>query len=183
MNRERSRRHANQPQLYGPLPAPLMKPIHSPSPIPPDRIGPSVSMEFVPRIKRIREEKYDKLVLLAEAYSLDINALRSSFYRRHARFWEDLARCLADDFVPGFRVVETKPGRPPKNAKPGPLYDEVASIVRDGVSIAEACRRLQRRKGPWHAKSPEALETQFHREKSRRRALAHLMASATATEE
>jgi hypothetical protein len=83
--------------------------------------------------------------------------------------WKALAIGLAFDHVPGFQIVDTpsrKRGRPRHWDFSFEFYRAVLQLLDEGqASVANACRILSRRKGPWHGINPTTLETRFHSDK------------------
>lgn len=124
----------------------------------------------------VREQKAARLLALADHYSVTVGS----------EHWaEQLVCCLAEQFVPGFRVQcvterhnkrgVAKTGRPRHVVRPGPLNSrektvdtdlvrEVAQLCASGRQVLSACRLLStRRDSPWHLKGPRALAASYSR--------------------
>lgn len=94
-----------------------------------------------------------------------------------------LALRLANDLIPNFTVFPNPPGRRrgreiPSDTRLCMAVDKIADERKRG--IADACRLLSRRAGPWEGANPNTLETRYHEEKSR---LIFEIAREIATEE
>ena len=108
--------------------------------------------------RRIAAVKAEKLALLAS----QVEALDA----RGEPDWRVLAERLAEDVVPGLRVLDKTPFDP----KPGRLKGKKALLVRiveqlrrdEGLSIFAACCELSKRPGPWHKAKPRSLEQRYH---------------------
>jgi hypothetical protein len=120
----------------------------------------------------------------AEAHKANLDALGSKinllamYYGAgsgSAIDWKRLAIELAFRHVPGLKTLDEKPrkrGRPGKSYFENfELYEAVLNILDEGEpSVANACRKLSKRLGPWKGRNPTSLETRFH--EGRRRAAA-----------
>lgn len=118
------------------------------------------------REKEAQEANLDalwkKLLLLADHYGAMANGEID---------WKQLSIVLAFAHVPGFTTVEVTPrkrGRPGRKFFDFDLYAAVLDVLDEGEpSVANACRILCKRPGPWKGKNPATLETRFHEERRR----------------
>lgn len=85
--------------------------------------------------KLYTKERAEKMDLLLEAYGIAPDDPET---------WRALAYLLACDYVPGFKHVTRKRGRPCKwqGRKSVELYADVKSLESEGMSVRSACRVL-----------------------------------------
>ena len=110
----------------------------------------------------VQHQKIEKLNLLAERYDVTLGELWVA--------WSYLCLRLAEDCVPGFRVVDKAPkgrGHPKGPRRNRPSKFELVKVIdllcaTDKIKVAEACRRLARdRKSPWQGRSATSLANDY----------------------
>jgi hypothetical protein len=111
----------------------------------------------------VLREKVRKLFLLAKKYGVDVS--HRADYGAHGP-WLTVCFCLAEEYVKGFKVVDTVPrgkGAPRKDYYG--LLKAVKIRTRRGESVRKACRQLSReRAGPWLGENPRTLENRYYDE-------------------
>jgi hypothetical protein len=105
----------------------------------------------------VAHAKIEKLPLLADRYNVDLKEPSGPL---------SLCLCLAEEFVPGFKVVDEwsrkGPGAPRKE-----YFDLVKAVdlrvARYGETVLGACRKLSAQTaGPWHGEKPISLEKRYY---------------------
>jgi hypothetical protein len=86
--------------------------------------------------------------------------------------WARLALRLAERFVPGLQVAkypQKKVGRPRSSGDAGcvKLLLAIEGRILGGETVANACRNLSKRVGPWNKKKWKSLETRYYEAKKK----------------
>ena len=108
----------------------------------------------------VTNQKIEKLRLLPDRYKID---------PKSDTLWLFICFRLAEEFVPGFKVVlhaPKGPGAPRKSYID--LVQAVEFLVAVGtrtgerISVLGACKKLSSQRGPWYEKGPKTLETRYY---------------------
>ena len=104
----------------------------------------------------VDREKCRKLLLLADRYGVDVTKQAG---------WALLCLRIAEEFIPGFSVVDERRGRGrPRRSDNFDLVQAVDKLCKEGMTIYRACQQLSRkRKSRWYNRSPDALANEYRR--------------------
>ena len=102
----------------------------------------------------------ERLQALIDHYAIEQNGNTAEIFFR-------LAKSLAEDFLPGFQRNLPLPTTRPQGLYTVGGEDLFRAVTERAWSkretVKDACIYLSRHSGKWHAHSPKALETAYHR--------------------
>jgi hypothetical protein len=109
----------------------------------------------------VTRQKAEKLLLLGGKYSIDPTTHAGAI---------QLCMCIAEEYVPGFKVTERIPkGRGAPRKSYINLVQAVEVLVAVGkqtgerITVLGACKKLSKQhRGLWSGKDPKSLETRYH---------------------
>ena len=108
-------------------------------------------------VRSNNEHYQQKMIQLARHYEIDPT---------NDWFCNELALCLAKDFIPGFGIIRSDA---PRRGRPKSVsVDDKLALIREiearrikGSSVASACANLSRTNTQWKGKSAKSLEQRF----------------------